>query len=88
MADVQDETDRFYLGVGIDQRRCAACAACPTLPCAEHRDRPACTGASDCPARLHEHGCHADGDGSACNDPDDHGPITPPGNKRPEDGPR
>jgi len=68
----ENDAPRFYLGVGIDQRRCAACAACPTLPCAAHRNHPACTGASDCPSGLHEHGCYADRDGSACNDPDDH----------------
>lgn len=64
--------DRFYLGQGIDQRRCAACAAAPTLPCAEHRGHQPCTGASDCSARLHEHGCYADHDGTAYTDPDEH----------------
>lgn len=73
------DAPRFYMGLGIDQRRCAACAVAPTLPCAAHRDHEPCTGAGDCPSRLHEHGCYADLDGSACNDPDDHGhtPIPP-----------
>lgn len=78
MTEQQADNDRrFYVGLGIDQRRCAACAACPTQPCADHRDAEGCTGAGDCPARLHEHGCYADRDGTACNDPEDH--ATSPG---------
>lgn len=33
----------LYLGLGIDQDRCAACAAYPELPCAVHREIPAPT---------------------------------------------
>jgi hypothetical protein len=74
------EQERFYIGIGVAQRRCAACAVCPTLPCAAHRHLPPCTGAGDCPSGLHEHGCYADRDGSACNDPDDHREVaSPPG---------
>lgn len=31
-----------------------------------------CSGASDCPAPVHEHGCYADLDGTACTDPEEH----------------
>jgi hypothetical protein len=31
-----------------------------------------CTGASDCSVALHIHGCFADLDGTACDDPGDH----------------
>ena len=80
MTEHKAESAEPYLGIGIDQRRCAACWACPTLPCAVHRDKPACTGASDCPADLHEHGCFADVYGMFCNDPDDHDDVSsPPG---------
>lgn len=43
-----------------------------------------CDGSSTCPGPHHWHGCYADLDGSACEDPDDHPhvgpglPITPP----------
>lgn len=39
------------------------------------RDRDAvdeCTGAGNCPARVHVHGCFADRDGTRCDDPEDH----------------
>lgn len=31
-----------------------------------------CDGSGRCPAPLHVHGCYADLDGSACDDPSDH----------------
>lgn len=31
-----------------------------------------CSGAGNCQAYYHEHGCFADIDGTRCNDPDDH----------------
>lgn len=31
-----------------------------------------CSGAGNCPAPVHEHGCFADLDGSACTDPTEH----------------
>ena len=31
--------ESLYLGIGIDQARCAACAAYPDLPCADHRPK-------------------------------------------------
>lgn len=31
-----------------------------------------CTGAADCRSGVHEHGCFADIDGTACDDPSDH----------------
>lgn len=31
-----------------------------------------CSGASDCAAPIHEHGCYSDRDGTACTDPEDH----------------
>lgn len=61
--------ERFYLGLGIDQRRCAACAAYPAVPCAVHRDCVACTGAPECASRLHEHGCPADAEAPRLPEP-------------------
>lgn len=31
-----------------------------------------CEGSGNCRAALHEHGCFADTDGTACDDPEDH----------------
>lgn len=31
-----------------------------------------CTGAANCAARVHVHGCFADVNGARCDDPEDH----------------
>lgn len=41
----------------------------------EKLNRPECDGSSQCTAKIHEHGCYLDVDGSACNDPMDHEPV-------------
>lgn len=55
--------------IEFDVRRIAKLAALDAAP-APTEDR--CTGANDCQARPHFHGCYADLDGTNCTDPDDH----------------
>lgn len=53
----------------------AIVAAGWTLPV--EGEQPGCTGAGDCPATAHTHGCYADTEGH-CEYPEEHG-WTPPG---------
>lgn len=68
--DVGERCGECRLGLGVHR---------PSDPlCRHYRAQPAtdCTGAADCRAAVHEHGCFADIDGMACTDPSDHQPAT------------
>ena len=46
---------------------------CGPVPSSDTPSDERCTGARDCPAPLHVHGCWADHSGAACDDRSDHG---------------